>query len=465
MTKEGLRRDNLGQGPKRNERSRRKGAEGHADAAKGRLRRNDILPSLRIEIYPVDALKSHVRSLRKRDAVHIREIADSIHALGFNVPVLIGKDNIIVDGDSRVEAAKLLGLSSVPCIRVDHLDEIEQRLLRLAVNRLGEKGAWDLDELKVEFEELTIAGAPIEISGFGVDEVEQLTEEGREDRPALTIDVAPSPDPAVARPGDVFRLGPHCVICGDAADPAVIRRLMGDDVARFVLTDAPLDVATGGDATGEVEELDKAFGADARTDGVLRDANRTWIEAVLPHLMDGGLLGPFIDWRGLPIVHAFATALGLTPLDLVVWAKAKAGVGSLYPSQHELLPLFKKGSAAHVNNLPTGKRQGQRSNLWTSANGDHGSEKPTAMLQAALIDLTNRGDVVLDPFLGTGTTLIAADKAGRVCRGIEIDPRYVDVIIRRYEAITRETAILADTGEPFAVLTARRRNDGGGSTC
>ena len=161
----------------------------------------------------------------------------------------------------------------------------------------------------------------------------------------------------------------------------------------------------------------------------------------------------------------------------MVWAKANVGAGNLYPSQHELLPLFKKGSAAHVNNLSMGKRGRQRSNLWTYPDvaspgsgaqknvRDHRSEKPVAMLQAALIDLTNGGDVVLDPFLGTGATLIAADMAGRVCRGIEIDPRFVDVIIRRYEAITRETAILADTGEPFAVLTARRRNDGGGSTC
>jgi DNA modification methylase len=248
---------------------------------------------------------------------------------------------------------------------------------------------------------------------------------------------------------------------------------MGEGVARFVLTDAPLDVA-GGDATGgEAEELEKASGADARTDGVSRDANRTWIEVVLPYLVDGGLLGTFVDWRGLPVFHASAAALGLTPLDLVVWAKAKAGVGSLYPSQHELLPLFKKGSAAHVNNLSKGKRGRHRTNLWTypdisspgpgaqKNDGDQGSEKPVAMLEGALIDLTNRGDIVLDPFLGTGATLIAADKAGRVCRGIEIDPRFVDVIIRRYEAITREAAILADSGEPFATLAARRRNDGG----
>ena len=158
MNEDGLRRDSLRKSLKPKGRSRRKTAAPHAEAEKGdwRFRRNDILPSLRIEHCPVDALKLHVRKLRKNDPAHVREIANSISRLGFNVPVLIGKNNVVVDGHSRVEAAKLLGLSSVPCIRVDHLDETEQRLLRLAVNRLGEKGVWDLGELEVEFKGLAL---------------------------------------------------------------------------------------------------------------------------------------------------------------------------------------------------------------------------------------------------------------------------------------------------------------------
>jgi DNA modification methylase len=162
----------------------------------------------------------------------------------------------------------------------------------------------------------------------------------------------------------------------------------------------------------------------------------------------------------------------LTPLDLIVWAKANPGMGNLYRSEHELLPLFKKGSASHVNNFSAGKRgRRHRTNLWaypTSPSGsagrktlpDHGSEKPTAMLEDALIDLTNRGEIVLDPFLGSGSTLIAAENSGRVCYGVELDPLFIDVVIRRYEAVTRTTAVLADTGEPFATLAARRRSDG-----
>jgi DNA modification methylase len=173
----------------------------------------------------------------------------------------------------------------------------------------------------------------------------------------------------------------------------------------------------------------------------------------------------------LPVAHTAAIALGLAPLNLIVWAKTNAGMGSLYRSQHELLPLFKKGAASHVNNISLGKRGRYRTNLWTypgasSLGSDarkglqhHPTVKPTTMLQDALIDLTNRGEIVLDPFLGSGSTLIAAENTGRVCCGIELDPLYVDVIIRRYEAEKGIAAILADSGETFEKVVARRRND------
>jgi DNA modification methylase len=458
-----LKRDSLREGLKG--RSRRKAGVRHAEAEKAsRPRRNDILPSLKIEPYAVDALKSQARKLRKSDPAHVRDIANSISTLGFNVPILIGKDNGVVDGNSRLEAAKMLGLLSVPCLRVDHLDETEQRLLRLAVNRLGEKGFWDVGELEAEFKELIIADAPIEISGFGSDEIDQVVIGGKKDG-CEAGDLAPLPGAsASARLNDLFLLGSHLVICGDATDPAVVRRLMRTDVARIVLTDEPFKVAIGGQLTaGEHrEEISEAQ---------FLDFNQKWIKAVLPHLGEGGILGTFIDWRGLPITHSAATGLGLTPLDLVVWAKTSAGTGHLYPSQHALLPLFKKGAAAHVNNISLRKRGRHRTNLWTypaassvlsdagKGQKDHPTVKPTAMLQDALIDLSNRGEIVLDPFLGAGSTLIAAENTGRVCRGIELNPLYVDVIIRRYEEKTGAAVILADTGETFEELAARRRLD------
>ena len=340
----------------------------------------------------------------------------------------------MVDGDSRLEAAKLLGLSSVPGIRVDHLDETEQRLLRLAVNRLGEKGVWDLGELEAEFKELIIADAPIEISGFGVGRDRSNPDRKRGWRRSWRSRTSAGAS-AIARVDDLFLLGPHRLICGDATDPAVVRRLLDTDVARMVLTDEPFNVAIGGHVTGG-EHREFVMASGEMTDAQFLDFNRKWMDAVLPHLVDGGILGTFIDWRGLPIVHTAATALKLTPLNLVVWAKTNAGMGSLYRSQHELLPLFKKGAAAHVNNIALGKRGRHRTNLWTypgaSSLGsdarkglkDHPTVKPTAMLQDALIasrqeeipvtsDVQRNGTTPIVPSLSTTYVAIRFDPKDR----------------------------------------------------
>src|SRR6478752_1680930 len=201
---------------------------------------------------------------------------------------------------------------------------------------------------------------------------------------------------------------------------------MQADVARLIFTDEPFNVTIGGHVTGG-DHREFVMASGEMTDAEFLDFNRRWIGALLPHLVEGGLFGTFIDWRGLPIVHSVATEFRLVPLNLIVWAKTNAGMGSLYRSQHELLPLFKKGSAPHVNNVELGKRGRWRSNVWTypgaSSLGsdarrglkDHPTVKPTALLEDALLDLTNRGDIVIDPFLGSGSTLIAADKTGRIC--------------------------------------------------
>lgn len=242
----------------------------------------------------------------------------------------------------------------------------------------------------------------------------------------------------------------------------------GEHGAQLILTDEPYNVPIAGHATGG-QHREFAMASGEMTDAEFLAFNEAWIGAVSPFLCDGGVFGTFIDWRSQPTVHAAATRLGLKPLNLIVWTKTNAGMGSLYRSQHELLPLFKKGIAPHVNNVALGKRGRWRSNVWTypgaSSLGsdarrglqDHPTVKPTAMLEDALLDLTNRGEIVIDPFLGSGSTLIAAEKSGRLCRGVELDPLYVDVSIRRYEATTGKRAVVAETGETFQALTARRR--------
>jgi DNA modification methylase len=318
---------------------------------------------------------------------------------------------------------------------------------------------------------LILADAPIEITGFSLDEIDHITLD--EELPAAeTGPLEPAPGAiAVARSGDVFRLGEHRIVCGDATDPALLARLMdGDGPARLMLTDEPYNVPIAGHVT-RGPDRDFAMASGEMSDAQFLAFNVAWIGAALPHLGDGGIFGTFIDWRGYPIAVAAARQLGLTPLNLVVWAKTNAGMGSLYRSQHELLPLFKNGAQAHTNNGQLGKKGRWRSNLWTypgaSSVGsdarrglvDHPTVKPTALLVDALLDLTNRGDIVLDPFLGSGSTLIAAENTGRRCRGLEIDPLYVDVIVRRFQAAAQSKAILEETGETFDELAARRGRD------
>jgi hypothetical protein len=379
----------------------------------------------------------------------------------------------VIDGEIRLQAAKSLGLVSVPCIRVDHLDEVEQRLLRMAVNRLGENGSWDIAELKIEFNELIIIGAPIEISGFDADEIDEIIigddnvdEDAHEQ--SHVADLLPQPGgPAVARVGDLFQLGPHRLMCGDGNDPDVVKRLMQTDVARLVFTDLTFDAAFREHGT---ESEQRGLAMASGTNPQLRAFNPAWIAAALSQLVDGGLLGAFMDSRSLPDAHAAATALGLTAVDLVVWAKPNAGDGNLYRSGHELLPLFKKGPAPPVHNVPDGKRGRHRSNLWTTPgkvspgpgrrrNQDRPAGKPTTMLAEALMELTDRDDIILDPFLGAGSTLIAAENTARVCCGVEFDPRYIDVILRRYQTLTGTAATFAETGETFEQIAARRRDE------
>ena len=456
---------------RRKSRVRRDQQERLAQASAVRPRRNDILPRLELSYIPIADLRPSSRKVRKLDPAHVREVASSISALGFCDPLLVGRDNEPINGEVRYEAAKLLSLDLIPCVRIGHLRPEEQRVLRLAVNRLAEKGQWDLDALKIEFNELIVTDAPIEVSGFTLDEIDQVIlgdgAGGLEQGP-----LEPEPFAApVAKLGDMFQLGSHRVVCGNATDPQTLRLLSdGDDPVRLVLTDEPYNVRISGHVTGGAHR-EFAMASGEMSDAEFLAFNMSWIKSVVPYLCDGGVFGTFIDWRGYPTVFAAASKLGLRPLNLIVWAKTNAGMGGLYRSQHELLPLFKKGDAPHINNIELGKKGRWRSNVWTypgaSSRGsdarrglkDHPTVKPTAMLEDALLDLTNCGDTVVDPFLGSGSTLIAAEKTGRVCRGVELDPLYVDVIVRRYEVATGDAATHVETGETYEALGAHRASE------
>lgn len=435
--------------------------------------RNDLLPKLELSERDLVRLLPPIRNVRPPDAAHVRAVANAISSLGFTDPILIDQDDRVLDGWVRVEAARQIGLSRVPCIVAGHLTTAERRLLRIAVNRLGELGQWEFDQLKLEFEELVLEDVDLDVSGFTDLEIDQVVLGEDADEPE---EVALAPDGALepmARPGDVFCLGEHRVACGDARDPELVARLMAGAEARLVLTDVPFNVPIRGHVTGG-DHREFAMASGEMSSEEFQAFNLAWIAAATGVLIDGGVIGTFIDWRGYPVVHAAAATVGLAPLNLVVWTKSNAGMGSLYRSAHELLPLFKTGKADHVNNVELGRHGRWRSNVWTypgasSFGSDarkglesHPTVKPTAMLEDALLDLTSRGEIVLDPFLGSGSTLMAAERSGRVCRGIEIDPLYVDVIIRRFEAATGQKAALLATSDPSShpVAGAKPHNPG-----
>jgi DNA modification methylase len=421
-----------------------------------------------IECAP-EGLVVPARNIRKIKPAHLDEVAASISSLGFCDPVLIDERNTVLDGVVRVEAAKLLGLTYIPCIRADHLTASERRLLRIALNRLSEKGSWDFDELKIELEELVLEDTPIEITGFSMPEIGQIIV-GDEPTAVEPGPLAPEPDAKpIVQVGDTFAMGDHRIICGDATDPAVLAILMsGTDKARLTLTDEPYNGPVADHATSKIGG--ECLMGSAMTEAEFQTFNTNWIRACLSHLRDGGLLATFIDWCSYPALVAAAVQLGLAPLDLIVWAKTNADAVNLYRSQHELLPLFKNGDAPHINNVE-GRKNGrrQRSNVWTYPGAyslgsearkrrqHHPTVKPVAMLEDALRDMTERGDIVIDPFLGSGSTLIACEKTGRHCRGLDLDPRYVEVVLRRYEAMTKRPAVLEGTGETFAELAIRRQ--------
>ena len=255
---------------------------------------------------------------------------------------------------------------------------------------------------------------------------------------------------AVSRPGDLWLLGRHRLLQADARDPASYERLMlPGEQARLVLTDEPYNVPNVGHVTSQAHHREFAMAAGEMSREEFEAFNRAWMSSAALYLVDGGLIGTFIDWRSVELVLACGRDLGFDLINIVVWSKSNAGQGSLWRSQHELLPVFKKGSAPPINNVELGRFGRWRSNVWcypgaSSVGSDareglavHPTVKPRALLEDALLDVSDRDEIVLEPFAGSGSTLIAAEATDRVCRAIEIDGLYCDAIVRRWQADDR----------------------------
>jgi len=432
------------------------------------VQRNDLLPTLRVEYLPIDALRPADRRVRRGDASQIAKVELSLRQFGVCSPILIDGDDRIVHGHVVWEAARRLGLEKLPVVRIGHLNHAERRALAIALNRLGETGEWDVEALKVEFDELIELEVDVIATGFELAEVDALL---LDDEPSEgEADAVPTfPQLATSQLGDVWKLGDHRLVQGDARDREVYTRLVAEDESvRLALTDVPFNVPIRGHCTGQAHhrEFEIAHGELSREEF---DAfNKDWMRLASATLVEGGLLATFIDWRSVDLILSAGRELGLDLLNIVVWAKSNAGQGSLWRSQHEMLPIFKKGSAPHINNIELGRWGRYRSNVWTYPGAStlgsdareglavHPTVKPRALLEDAILDVTDRGDIVLDCFLGSGSMLLAAEATGRICRAIEIDGRYCDVAIARWQQMTGYEAILEETGETHDAVARRR---------
>jgi DNA modification methylase len=430
---------------------------------------------LAIVYQPIADLELNPRNPRSHSPRQIRQIARSIQAFRFNVPVLIDARRRIIAGHGRLLACRLLGWTEVPTISLEHLSEAQVKAFMIADNRLTENSVWNDRLLAEQLSELASLDLDfsLEATGFEMGEIDLRIEGlGSQARAEDTADdlSAVAAGPPVTRPGDLWLLGEHRVYCASALDSATYAALMDGELADLVFSDPPYNVPIDGNVSGlgRVRHREFAMAAGEMSAGEFTSFLIRALSLHARHSAEGSLHFICMDWRHLGELLA-AGAVAYSELkNLCVWVKDNGGMGSLYRSQHELVLVFKHGRRAHRNNVMLGVHGRNRSNVWKypcarslSRSGDeanllalHPTVKPVAMVADAIMDASSRRGIVLDGFLGSGTTIIAAERTGRRCFGVEIDPLYVDTVVRRWQQFTRDTARHASSGRRFTELEA-----------
>jgi len=432
---------------------------------------------LSIDHRPPGELIPYARNARTHSKKQIAQIASSIAKFGFNNPVLIDKEGRIVAGHGRVEAAKQLGIETVPVIGLEHLSDAQKRAYILADNRLADKAGWDREILAIELQYLMSEELEFDvtITGFEMPEIDVLIEEldPKPDKRDPADFVPALQDQAVTRLGDIWLIGPHRLICGDSLDPATFADLLDGEQAQMVFTDPPYNVPIDGHVSGlgEMKHREFAFASGEMTAAEFEGFLATVFTNLAEASVDGAIHFVAMDWRHMAEVLAAGQGSYSEFKNLCVWSKTNGGMGSLYRSQHELFFVFKSGTAPHINNVELGKHGRYRTNVWSYAGANsfsktrdddlamHPTVKPVALVMDAILDCSKRSGLVLDAFAGSGTTLVAAHKTGRRGYGIELDPLYCDVIVRRMKKLTRLEAVLAETGESFDAISEARASE------
>jgi len=423
---------------------------------------------------PIDQIRPNPRNARTHSRKQIERIANSIRSLGYAAPILIDEHRMLLAGHGRLEAAKSLGMSFIPAIVVSGLSDAKKRALMLADNRIAQSAGWDREKLAAEISalpELLIEdGLDLSVTGFEPTEIDALHtdfEDGAGD-PVDNIDVSSLAGSAVTQTGDLWHLGKHRLLCGDSRNPDALAGLLASEKAHMAFLDPPYNVRIHrvvGRGARKHREFEMASG-EMDPDTFVAFLSQT-LGVAARFSIDGAVHYVCMDWRHIEeLWRASRTVYGAT-LNLIAWVKTNAGQGSFYRSQHELIGVFKVGTAQHLNTIELGKHGRCRSNVWEYAGANtfrkgrledlrgHPTVKPVRMIAEAMKDCTRRGQVVLDTFCGSGATLLAAEQVGRRGRGVEIDPRYVDLAVRRWQSFTGRDAVHATSGLTFEEANER----------
>lgn len=430
-----------------------------------------------LEYIRLDELKPNPRSVKKHPERQIALLAENVACFGFTQPIAIDQNNVIVLGNARYEAASRAKLEHVPTIRLLHLSPTQKRALAIADNKLSVIGEWDEAILAEELQFLSDPALDlrfdIQILGFETVEIDNILEAARpRNSPASPDDALPDiPQYSVSTRGDVWIMEGHRLLCGDACNADDYRTLMGNDIADIVFTDPPYNVPNAGHVTSRrnVREFAMAAGEMSSTEfsGFLGQS----FSAIVKHIRPGAVVFTCMDWSHLSELRTACDPIFGHPRNMIVWVKSNAGMGSFYRSQHEFIVPYVLPGAGPINNFGLGGKGRYRTNVWQYPGANafgrkrdeelamHPTVKPVALVADALKDCSNRRDIVLDPFGGAGTTMIAAERTGRSARLIEYDPLYCDVIVQRWQSSTGKTARIAETNETFEQVKARRSSE------
>lgn len=447
------------------------GAVAAVAAVHAPTRRNDLQPVMATVMRPIYQLRPAPHRARIGTTELRASLLNSVKRYGILEPILMDKQDQIVAGHELWEVAKQLGIGTIECRVVEHLDPLECEAASLALNRIGELGGFDLNTLRERMIVIKSGGIELTTTGFSIPEIDQILTSPSAAKVAEEVQEEEKEDdrPVVTEHGDLFKLGINSLLCGDSLDLPSYALVLGGRTAQGVFSDPPYGCAIKGFVgMGKHGHTDFVMGCDFADDAALEGFFFTYLSNCKASVAAGAVIFASMDTRQIDTLLIAGRKAGLTRNNIACWNKGSGGMCGLYRNAHELVAVFVNGASPATNNVGLGVHGRDRTTVWTypganrkgssaaEALADHPTPKPVELVQDALLDVTNPGDIVLDPFCGSGTTLIAAEMCGRIGCGIELDPKYVDRSIRHWEALTGQEAVHLGTGLTFAQLTVER---------